>query len=58
MDKNRAAYMSPVCFPLLYDILFFCNLTGRAKASPRLRMNCDLRNGAEDKPLGEEDVLR
>lgn len=24
------------------------DLTGRAKASPRLRMNCDLRNGAED----------
>lgn len=23
-------------------------LTERAKASPRLRMNCDLRNGAED----------
>lgn len=33
---------------MLIDKTLLDSLTGRAKASPRLRMNLDLRNGAED----------
>lgn len=33
---------------MLFDKQLLDDLTGRAKASPRLRMNLDLRNSAED----------
>ena len=42
------------------------SLTAQAKASPRLRMNYDLRNSAEDtsqrmlnafEPIGSEDIM-
>lgn len=43
-----------------FDSSLLDSLTAQAKASPRLRMNFDLRNSPEDgpnKPLGEEEIL-